>query len=229
MTGVQRSPTSWWRRARSAACRWPPTWTGSRSSTSSRGWRTRPPGDPSRPTRCSTTGRSGRARRPRWCTGWASTRRPASSRCGRVRQARQGRRHRAAGARPHRGGARAARGRHGRRRLLVADDGRRTGGRAAVVGPGTQVGYHAYTFGYLAGEIVRRVTGGSWATSSPTSPPSSATPARSATAWPTPPGWPCRRMLRPMWTGRMCPRTRRCCGPRRSRSSPPPRSAPTRG
>jgi CubicO group peptidase (beta-lactamase class C family) len=25
--------------------------------------------------------------------------------------------------------------------------------------PGTQVGYHAYTFGYLAGEIVRRVTG----------------------------------------------------------------------
>ena len=25
--------------------------------------------------------------------------------------------------------------------------------------PGTEVGYHAYTFGYLSGEIVRRVTG----------------------------------------------------------------------
>ena len=25
--------------------------------------------------------------------------------------------------------------------------------------PGTKIGYHAYTFGYLAGEIVRRSTG----------------------------------------------------------------------
>ena len=133
-----------------------------------------------------------------------------------VRQARQGRRHRPAGARPHRGRAGAARGRHGRRRLLVADDGRRAGGRAAVVGAG-----HAGRLPRLHVRLpVRaRSCGGSpgarWATSSPTSPPTSATPARSATAWRDATGLAVlggRAVRRGLVADA---RGSRCCGPRR--------------
>ena len=99
--------------------------------------------------------------------------------------------------------------------------------------PGTRVGYHAYTFGYLAGEVVRRVTGRPLAQvlrddlAAAIGYPDEiffGMPGDRCT------GSRCSRTRPPARTG---PRTSlptcRCSGPPRWRSSRRPRSATTRG
>lgn len=92
--------------------------------------------------------------------------------------------------------------------------------------PGERVGYHAVTFGYILGEIVRRATGrrisqvlaeespGHWG---PATSCTSAYPRRSWIGWP---GWRTTRSA-----GRrshLCHPTSRCSRPPRPRSSPTP-------
>ena len=77
----------------------------------------------------------------------------------------------------------------------------RARGAGAAVGAGHRHGYHAVTYGWLVGEVVRRVTGKAWASSSPRR-----SPARSASSS----GSACPRSSRPGW--RRSP-TAACAGP----------------